>query len=39
MGGKCSTHGTREINTIFWLGNLKERDQSDVDGKTILALI
>jgi hypothetical protein len=42
MGGACNTHGKREMLTLFWLENLKGRDQSeelDVDGKIILEWI
>jgi hypothetical protein len=42
MGGTCSTHGKerkKERNAIFWLENLKGKDQSEdlgVDGRIIL---
>jgi hypothetical protein len=40
MGGICSTHGRdNKVHKIFWLQNLKGRDDSEelsVDGRIIL---
>jgi hypothetical protein len=36
MGVSCGSHGTGEMHTIFWLGNLEERhhfEGLDIDGK------
>jgi len=41
MGGTCSTYGGEEY-TLFWWGNLRERDHledPDVDGRIILRWI
>jgi hypothetical protein len=41
MGGTCSTH-EGEVYTVFWWGNLMERDHledPDIDGRVILRCI
>jgi len=42
MGGSCSLYGEGEACTVFWPGNLRERDHlSDpgIDGRIILRWI
>jgi hypothetical protein len=42
MGGACSFYGERGGVTVFWWGNLRERDHlehPDVDGSIILRWI
>jgi len=39
MGGACNIWGRGKVNTGFWWGNLRERDQLEdkgVDGRIIL---
>jgi len=38
MSGACSTHGEKEAYTVFWWGNLRERD-AGVVGRIILRWI
>ena len=38
MGGTCSTYGGGEVRTVFWWGNMRERDHlgdPGVDGRII----
>jgi hypothetical protein len=37
MGGACSTYRGGEVYTLFWRGNLRERDH--LDGRIILRWI
>jgi hypothetical protein len=42
MGDACSTYETREVHTVFWWRDLRERDYLEytgIDGKTILKWI
>jgi hypothetical protein len=43
MGGACSTYGgRREAYTLFWWGNLRERDRlgdPGVDGRIIIRCV